>query len=201
MELINCSIVTVILCQLNIISKNSISETIISSDRVYNCFDNTPHELSVLLQSIVHFLGFSCFISIFSILHPLFENFHRNLRSGNCRLSTPSRGSRERMRRRSILNSFLGSLKFSNHQFSHTFVSKLTNSAGVSLLFDHFILVIQSLLFNVLLVTVLHPLDAVHISKECLPGLVIVAGKGRCGGIAGSCSIYIQILGQKAFKH
>merc|ERR1719420_1876612 len=37
MELINCSIVTVILCQLNIISKNSISETIISCDRVYNC--------------------------------------------------------------------------------------------------------------------------------------------------------------------
>merc|ERR1719277_454295 len=77
MELINCSIVTVILCQLNIISKNSISETIISSDRVYNSFDHTSHKLSVLLQSIVHFLGFSCF----SILHPLFKNFHRNLRS------------------------------------------------------------------------------------------------------------------------
>merc|ERR1719429_919025 len=71
MELINCSIVTVILCQLNIISKNSISETIINSDRVYNSFDNTSHKLSVLLQSIVHFLGFSCLISIFSILHPL----------------------------------------------------------------------------------------------------------------------------------
>merc|ERR1711862_244473 len=52
MELINCSIVTVILCQLNIISKDSISETIISCDRVDNCFDNTSHELSVLLQSI-----------------------------------------------------------------------------------------------------------------------------------------------------
>merc|ERR1719282_2021894 len=78
MELINCSIVTVILCQLNIISKNSISETIISCDRVYNSFHNTSHELSVLLQSIVHFLGF---ISFFSILHPLFENFNRNLRS------------------------------------------------------------------------------------------------------------------------
>merc|ERR1719438_253538 len=78
MELINCSIVTVILCQLNIISKNSISEIIISCDRVDNCFDNTSHELSVLLQSIVHFFSFSCFISI---LHPFFENFHRNLRS------------------------------------------------------------------------------------------------------------------------
>merc|ERR1719232_2193182 len=50
MELINCSIVTVILCQLNIISKNSISETIISCDRVYNSFDNTSHERSILLQ-------------------------------------------------------------------------------------------------------------------------------------------------------
>merc|ERR1719420_2587041 len=53
MELINSSIVTVILCQLNIISKNSIS-----CNRVYNSFDNTSHELSILLQSIVHFLGF-----------------------------------------------------------------------------------------------------------------------------------------------
>lgn len=80
--------------------------------------------------------------------------------------------------RRACESHLLGSLEVSHSHLANALVSELTHGAGVGLLLDQGVLLLQGLLLNVLLVAVLHPLDAVDVSKECLPGLVIVTGKG-----------------------
>ena len=105
------------------------------------------------------------------------------------------------MRRRIHVEILLRSLELSNHELAHAEVPELTDGAGVSLFFDHLVLLLQGFLLNVLLVAVLHPLDAVHVPEEGVASLVVVAGKGGGSGITGGGGEHIYVVRKQTLEH
>ena len=89
---------------------------------------------------------------------------------------------------------FLRSLELPDLELAHAEVPEPAHGAGVGLLLDHAVLLVQGLLLDVLLVTVLHPLDAVHVTKEGVALLVVVASKGGGGGVTCCRGININIV-------
>ena len=89
---------------------------------------------------------------------------------------------------------FLRSLELPDLELAHAEVPEPAHGAGVGLLLDHAVLLVKALLLYVLLVAVLHPLDAVHVAKEGVALLVVVAGKGGGGGVTCCRGININIV-------
>ena len=113
-------------------------------------------------------------------------------------------------------NSWLRSLEGSNWHLTDIHVSKLTNlkkvitktspelvadHAGVCLLLDNAVLLLQSFFLNILLVAVLQPLDGVHIPQEGLACLVKVASIGGGGGVTGCGGKHIHIRRQQPLEN
>ena len=72
---------------------------------------------------------------------------------------------------------------------------------GVGFLLHPRVLLLQGLLLDVLLVAVLHPLDAVHVSQEGPACLVVVAGKGGRGGVTRCRGVHVNIIGKQTLKY
>ena len=73
--------------------------------------------------------------------------------------------------------------------------------AGVGELLDDPVLLLQGLCLDILLVAVLHPLDAVHVPEEGVPLLVVVAGVGGGGGVARGGGVHVDVVGQQTLEH
>merc|ERR1712002_266175 len=88
MEAIHSSIVTIKLCQLNILCKDSIGEAYIIGDNINNIMDHSFHKLSILHQFIQFFSSFFGLLRGSSISNVVLENLNRNLWARNSISST-----------------------------------------------------------------------------------------------------------------
>ena len=96
---------------------------------------------------------------------------------------------------------FFRSLELPDLELAHAEVPEPAHGAGVGLLLDHAVLLVKALLLYVLLVAVLHPLDAVHVSQEGPACLVVVAGKGGRGGVTRCRGVHVNIIGKQTLKY